>query len=150
MAVKKTVKKVASKAAAPIAKKAVKKVSTPSATRTSPVKKASPSGRTSPTKVSEAKKAAAPIKSPSKLSTTLIAKIDVGLGNILTVRGEGAGLSWETGSPMTCNGTNEWTWSTNVATSGIVFKYLLNDEIWMDGDNLTVAAGATSISSPTF
>src|SRR4030095_613806 len=46
--------------------------------------------------------AAQPPPSVSVPVTILEAKIDVGYGNTLFIRGEGPGLSWAQGTPMTC------------------------------------------------
>jgi hypothetical protein len=44
----------------------------------------------------------------------------------------------------------EWTFSTTEAKSDVTFKFLINDELWAEGDNVTVAKGGSSISSPVF
>jgi len=101
-------------------------------------------------KKAPAKKAAK--KAPAKkiTETTIIARVDVGFGNSLYVRGEGAGLSWDKGTLMENVSPYEWALKTTAAKTGVVFKFLINDEIWSDGENLSVSAGGTSISSPTF
>jgi len=140
-------KKVAAKKAAPAKKAPVKKV----ATKKAPVEKAP-----APEKKAPAKKAAkkAPVKkaaAPKKiLETSIIARVDVGFGNSLYVRGEGAGLSWDVGTLMENVSPYEWALKTTAAKTGVVFKFLINDEIWAEGENLSVSAGGTSISSPTF
>ncbi len=49
---------------------------------------------------------------PAAASLTVInAKVDVGFGNSLFVRGEGPGLSWSKGLPMTNVGSELWTLS---------------------------------------
>ena len=83
-------------------------------------------------------------------TTTVIAQVDVGWGNHLYLRGEGGGLSWEKGVLMDCRDGNEWIWSTTSAGKGLTFKFLKNDEVWADGEDLTVPAGGTSVSSPAF
>lgn len=84
------------------------------------------------------------------VETSIIANIDVGFGNALFIRGNGAGLSWETGTELKNISDSEWSFTTSSASDELAFKFLLNDEIWSDGEDLTVAAGKTSISSPTF
>lgn len=71
-------------------------------------------------------------------------------GNTLYLRGEGGGLSWTKGVPLSNLSSDEWKWETREADSGIVFKFLVNDEIWANGEDQTVAAGGTSISTPSF
>lgn len=138
MATKKTTtKKAATKVAAKKspAKKAVKKT---------PAKKA-------PVKKSAVKKSAKKAVATKKPATTsIIANVDVGFGNTLYIRGEGAGISWDKGTALKNDSPYEWSFCTNAAKSGITFKFLINDEAWAEGDNLTVTAGGTSVSSPVF
>lgn len=132
MAIKKTtIKKAAKKVAAKKtpAKKAVK-----AAAQKAPVKK-------SPAKKAPAKKAA---------TTSIIANVDVGFGNTLYIRGEGAGLSWDKGTALKNDSPYEWSFRTTAAKGEITFKFLINDEAWAEGDNLTVPAGGTSVTSPDF
>lgn len=144
MAIKKTTaKKAAKKTAAKKtvatkapAKKAAKKV----AAKKALVKKTA-------AKKAPAKKAA----SKKSAKTSIIANVDVGFGNSLFVRGEGApGLSWDQGTQMDNISPYEWACSTSAAKGEVTFKFLINDEVWSVGDNLTVPAGGTSVSSPSF
>ena len=132
-AAKKAVKKAVTKKAAvkktAVTKKAVKKTVAKKAAKKTAAKKTT-------------KKAATPL-------TTVIAKVDIGWGNNLYIRGEGGGLSWDKGLLMDCV-DGDWTWSTASATKGLAFKFLINDEAWAEGENFTVAAGGTSVSSPSF
>ncbi|HCJ12119.1 MAG: hypothetical protein A2Y14_05925 [Verrucomicrobia bacterium GWF2_51_19] len=83
--------------------------------------------------------------------TTIVAKADIGWGNNLYIRGEGAGLSWSKGAQMQNNGSDEWVWtSTKASTSGITFKFLLNDEAWCDGENMSVSSGNKITAAPSF
>jgi len=129
----------------PTTKKAVKKVAAKKATKKVVAKKV--------VKKAPAKKPAAPkAKIPSKkaLKTSIIARVDVGFGNQLYIRGAGADLSWEKGLQLENVSAYEWTFSTNEAKSDVTFKFLINDELWAEGDNVTVAKGGSSISSPVF
>ena len=101
---------------------------------------------TAPAQPTPARKAAAR-KFPVKTVTTIVAQVDVGWGNNLYIRGEGAGLSWDHGKLMDWT-DGAWTWTTTQATGPIAFKFLKNDEIWSPGDNLTVEPGGTSLTSP--
>lgn len=76
--------------------------------------------------------------------------VDVGFGNALYIRGEGAGLSWDRGIPMACAGADCWTWSTDRADGKVVFKLLLNDEAWAKGEDLTLRPGERLEVSPSF
>src|SRR5689334_18740025 len=62
-------------------------------------------------------------------SVTIEAKVDVGFGNTLYLRGEGKGLSWNHGIPLTCVDSSTWQW-TGEASDKLKFKLLLNDSVW--------------------
>ena len=135
----------------PTTKRAVKKIAAKKATKEVVAKKA-PAKKVSPKK-GPAKKTVAPkAKSPTKkaLQTSIIARVDVGFGNQLYIRGTGAGLSWDKGLPLDNVSSYEWAFATTKAKSDVVFKFLINDELWAEGDNVTVARGGSSISSPVF
>jgi len=80
---------------------------------------------------------------------TIEAKIDVGFGNALFLRGQGAGLTWERGVPLACVDGKTWRWSQK-ASAPITFKVLLNDQVWSAGDDLVVAPGQKVEVSPIF
>lgn len=135
-------------------KSATKKTAAKAAKKTTVKKAASPAAPKKTASKKTAAKKAAPKKPGATLAgspvTTVIAQVDIGWGNSLYLRGEGGGLSWEKGILMDCKEGNEWIWSTTSATNGLEFKFLVNDEIWSQGDNLTVEPGGTSISAPSF
>jgi hypothetical protein len=91
---------------------------------------------------------AAPSAKP--LVTKIIASFDVGWGNALYIRGEGAGLSWDKGILMDNLAVDHWEWKTVVAQEHLTFKLLMNDRVWQTGDNLEVKAGETLIIIPHF
>ena len=78
------------------------------------------------------------------------ARIDVGFGNTLFIRGEGAGLSWETGIPLTCVQGATWIWSAPTDVDRVRFKLLLNDRVWCQGDDLTAEKGGRTEVGPLF
>jgi len=82
-------------------------------------------------------------------ATTIEARIDVGFGNNLFVRGEGAGLSWDHGVPLACVNPDTWRWSTQ-AGNPVKFKLLLNDAVWSHGDDLLAAPGQKVEVAPRF
>lgn len=85
----------------------------------------------------------------SATATTIEAKIDVGFGNQLFARGQGAGLSWDRGTPLAC--VDSKTWRLQVpATDKLTFKLLLNDSVWSQGDDITAAPGSRVEVKPTF
>lgn len=98
-----------------------------------------------------------PIKIPSASAkrkapplTTVNVRIDVGFGNTLYIRGQGDGLSWDKGTPLECVDAATWVWSTKNAEGNIEFKLLLNDQVWAQGENMTVAAGQSIEATPAF
>lgn len=160
MAKKTTTKKAAKKVTA---KKATKKVAVKKApakkapAKKAPAKKTAPKApkaakpaKKAPAKKASAKASTGPAPAKKVEKTSIIARVDVGFGNSLYVRGEGAGLSWDQGVLLDNVSPYEWTFSSTQAKGDVSFKFLINDEVWADGENLTVPAGGTSISSPVF
>jgi hypothetical protein len=84
------------------------------------------------------------------LSTVITAKIDVGFGNALFVRGEGPGLSWDRGVPMTCVGDDAWSITLGESARGYTLKFLINDSTWSVGPDFSVASGQVVTFSPGF
>jgi hypothetical protein len=80
---------------------------------------------------------------------TIEARIDVGFGNALYLRGEGLGLSWTQGVPLTCVDGKTWKW-TGEATEQLKFKLLLNDQVWSQGEDLVATPGQKLEISPAF
>ena len=147
---KKAVKKVAAKKA-PAKKVAVKKAPAAKAAapkKAAPVKKAAAPKKAAPAKKAPAKVAPAK-KTAAEATTSIIARVDVGFGNALYVRGEGAGLSWTKGTALENTTPYEWTFKST-KKGDVTFKFLINDELWAEGENITLEAGSESISSPTF
>lgn len=109
--------------------------------------------KTATKKAASTKKAAATKKEATArkaLKTSIVAYVDVGFGNTLYLRGEGSQLSWEKGVAMKNVSATEWAFNTTKATGTITFKFLINDQIWAEGDDLQINAGSKSISSPQF
>lgn len=82
--------------------------------------------------------------------TTITARVNVGFGNALYLRGEGAGLSWNRGVQMTCMGANEWLITIPESARPVVFKFLVNDLTWNAGPDYSVIPGTSTVLSPTF
>jgi len=96
------------------------------------------------TLVAKPKAAAPDTAAKAAAVTTIEAFIDVGFGNRLTLRGEGAGLSWERGLTMNCLGSAEWVITLEAdASTPLSFKFLLNDEHWNIGENYSLTPGKT-------
>ena len=94
----------------------------------------------------------APAKKPAAKTTrtAIVAKIDIGFGNTLYIRGEGPGLSWDKGLAMDCVADDEWTVTISDALAPVVFKLLLNDVTWCTGTDYSVEPGGSITSEPTF
>lgn len=143
----KTTKKVTEKAAPKKAATAVKSVAKPAAAP----RKACASKKVCEKKPVATKKTTARKAAPAKLKLTrIVANVDVGWGSQLYIRGEGAGLSWEQGIPMLCENDTEWHWVAETDVGPISFKFLIDDKIWANGENITINAGDVHISEPSF
>lgn len=84
------------------------------------------------------------------VQTVISAKLDVGFGNALYIRGEGAGLSWDAGVPMECVEANLWRVTLPESARGYAFKFLVNDLTWSTGPDFTAASGASVTLTPEF
>lgn len=109
-----------------------------------PAKKTAPAGR-------KASAAPAVKKTAAKaIHTTISARIDVGFGNSLYLRGDGPGLSWDRGVLMECTGDDRWTYSVGESIRPVVFKFLINDMTWSNGEDYTAKPGSSSVFTPLF
>ena len=91
-----------------------------------------------------------PAKKAGPQPTLIEANIDVGFGNTLYIRGEGPGLNWDRGQTMECLKDDLWSFSIEAAAKPIVFKFLINDETWCNGDDYVVEPGNKITLVPTF
>ena len=82
--------------------------------------------------------------------TRICARIDVGFGNALFIRGSGAGLSWDRGQPLDCVESSTWVWTSHNKAEEITFKLLVNDQLWCRGDNLRALPGIPAEVVPSF
>lgn len=139
-------KKVApKKAAAPVPAPTPEPTPAPAPKKTAAKKTAV---KKAPAKKAAVKKAA-PKKAPES-KTVITAKIDIGFGNTLHLRGSGPSLSWDGGMPMNCVADGEWSITLIGATSPVVFKFLVNDLSWSAGEDFVVEPGSTVVIEPTF
>ncbi|MEO0055388.1 MAG: hypothetical protein RLZZ50_1335 [Verrucomicrobiota bacterium] len=141
-------------AKAPVAKKAAVKKSAPQ--KAVAARPAKPSAPARPSRVSAApavkiaKRSPKAQAAPASVTTTIVAAIDVGFGNHLTLRGAGPGLSWERGVPLECVAEDRWAITLPETAQPIVCKFLLNDTAWCAGDDYTVLPGSSVVLSPVF
>ncbi len=116
-----------------------------------PAKKPAPVVKT-PTKPAVKKKATPTVKkiATTPVATIITAKIDIGFGNTLYLRGEGPGLSWDRGVIMDCIADNQWQAVIAESARPVSFKFLVNDLTWNTGEDYSVAAGTSIVLEPTF
>lgn len=93
---------------------------------------------------------AAKAVSASPTSTVVSARIDVGFGNALYVRGEGPGLSWDRGVLMNCVAGDLWQLTLGAASRPFVLKFLINDATWSTGPDFTLEPGTSATFTPAF
>ncbi len=104
-------------------------------------------------KAAPAKKTDAPTRKKAVAeppATFISARIDIGFGNHLYIRGEGPGLSWDIGAAMDNTGSNLWTTSVKGAKLPVVFKVLVNDLTWNTGTDYVVNPGQSITVHPSF
>lgn len=97
--------------------------------------------------------AAAPAVKPvasKPVLTTITARVDVGFGNALFLRGEGAGLSWEQGIAMDCVANDLWRVVLAESARSHTFKLLINDVTWSTGPDFSAACGTSVMLTPEF
>jgi hypothetical protein len=102
-----------------------------------------------------AKKLTAPAKRKPAVTTEppatfISAKIDIGFGNHLYLRGDGPGLSWDHGLAMDCVDAGLWTSTVRNATAPVIFKVLVNDLSWSTGNDFVAEPGQSVTVEPAF
>jgi hypothetical protein len=102
--------------------------------------------------IAEPVKVTAPVKAiaPATVQTKIIARVDVGFGNAVYIRGEGPGLSWSQGIPMENVSNDQWEITLAESAQPISFKVLVNDATWCTGPDSVVASGSTVTITPEF
>lgn len=120
----------------------------------SPAAKSGSHTRTTRPKKSAARSSVAPRVAsslrPKPAATSITARVDVGFGNHLYLRGAGAGLSWDHGMAMDCVAPDRWVATLKDASHPVAFKVLINDETWCQGTDYLVEPGRTVTVSPSF
>jgi hypothetical protein len=82
--------------------------------------------------------------------TSLVATAYIGIGNKLFLRGDGPGLSWESGVPMQFLAIGKWGWTTTDATAAVTCRVYRNDDTPMLDENIVIAPGAKTEIAPRF
>ena len=92
------------------------------------------------------------VKTPAKKvsGTVITALVDVGFGNTLYMRGEGAGLSWDSGTPLISVADNKWEISLPASNGIIAYKLLINDFNWSVGEDFQFTSGSNVTVTPEF
>ena len=106
--------------------------------------------KTAAQKKKPGKKTAKKPAASTRSKTVIEAKIDIGFGNLLYIRGDAPGLSWRRGVPMDCKGTDSWSVSMSDTNSAFEYKVLINDIHWAVGGNNIAQPGVTSTTEPSF
>ncbi len=132
-------------------KKTAKPTKTP-APATKPTAPAPARKSTVAPKVKPAEKPAAPaiVAKPTGSRVTIVAKADVGFGNALFLRGDGAGLSWEKGQLLSNVSGDTWKTVLPAIEKPFAFKLLINDEVWSSGADFVASPGDTVTITPSF
>lgn len=131
-------------------KKSTKKTPAPAAVETKPAKAPAKSPAKAPAKKAAAPARSKPVATPEAPATVISARVDVGFGNHLYLRGEGPGLSWDHGIAMDCIAADGWAATLKGAIAPVVFKVLINDLTWCTGNDYVVEPGQSVTVSPTF
>jgi hypothetical protein len=90
------------------------------------------------------------VTKPRGLRVTIVAKVDVGFGNSLFVRGDGAGLGWGQGTPLDCTSKDTWMLVLSGVEKPFAFKFVRNDTDWSTGEDYMAAPGDTVTVMPFF
>jgi hypothetical protein len=94
-------------------------------------------------------------RTPDKVKTRkkrkhIVAKVNVGWGNSVYLRGDGGALSWTVGVPLICLMDDQWVWSYLEDSAPREFKFLRNDTDWALGDNHVVIIERLVVLTPQF
>jgi hypothetical protein len=90
------------------------------------------------------------VTKPKGSRVTITAKIDVGFGNSVYVRGDEPALSWEKGLALGSVAGDKWEIVLTGIDRPFQFKFLRNNEEWSAGENYTASPGDTLSITPVF
>jgi hypothetical protein len=90
------------------------------------------------------------VTKPKGSRVTIAARIDVGFGNSLYVRGDEPFLRWSKGLALGCISKDKWEIVLTGIDRPFQFKFLRNDEEWSSGENYTASPGDTLTLTPSF
>jgi hypothetical protein len=81
---------------------------------------------------------------------TIVAKVDVGFGNSVSIRGDEPFLHWSKGIALGSIAGDKWEIVLTGIDRPFQFKFLRNDQAWSTGDNYTASPGDTLTITPGF
>jgi hypothetical protein len=93
---------------------------------------------------------AAVVAKPKGGRVTIVAKVDVGFGNSLFVRGDEPYLHWAKGTALGNIAGDRWEIVLSGVEKPFEFKFLVNDSGWSAGENYCVNPGDTVTLTPAF
>ncbi len=76
--------------------------------------------------------------------------LDLGCDNAIFIRGQGGGLSWDRGQPLTLVDAQTWVWSPDDRKDKLEFQLLLDDEVWERGQKHVLEPGDSIELTPDF
>jgi len=127
------------------------------ATKSAPAKRASKKSAAAETATAVVTEASVAVLPPpvkpvtsKPVTTTIAARVDVGFGNVLFLRGEGPGLSWDKGVPMDCVSSDQWQLDLGESSRPFSVKFLVNDATWSAGPDYIVPSGVNVTLAPQF
>jgi len=82
--------------------------------------------------------------------TRITARVDVGFGHFVAIRGDRAPLDWVTGWPLLDVAADEWRFVGTELDGAFEYKVLLDDATWQVGPNEMGAAGEDLSVVPVF
>ncbi len=91
----------------------------------------------------------APVKTADG-ATRLLVTAYIGIGNKVFLRGEGPGLSWETGVPMEFVSIGKWSWGTPDAELPVKIQLYKNDQLPAQGEAIHIPPGHHVEATPVF
>lgn len=88
--------------------------------------------------------------SQQKKKTQVIINYDIGLNNVLYIRGNFNSLKWDRGVILRNTKADEWIWETDATFKSGEFKVLINDVQYESGPNRTLNSGDSIKYTPSF
>lgn len=82
--------------------------------------------------------------------TSLVVHANLGIGKKPYIRGQGPGLNWIYGAPMSFVELGKWQWTAPDSSQPIICRIYKNDEVPADGEVLCLQPGEQLELSPVF